>query len=131
MVPPAAAPSPVSLTPQLLILEPFPVVRIRGRALPRGARVNLFSVRAPRGSRITVRCAGPCPKRRVATTARGMTRLRPYERFLRAGVRLTVRVTRPAMIGKFTFVRIRSRRAPLRRDGCLVPGSSTPVACPA
>ena len=107
------------------------MVRIRGTVLPRGARVDLFSVRAPRGSRITVRCAGPCPKRRLATTASGMTRLRPYERFLRAGVRLTLRVTRPATIGKFTFVRIRSSRAPMRRDSCLAPGSAAPVSCPA
>ena len=60
-----------------------------------------------------------------------MTRLRPYERFLRAGVRLTIRVTQPGFIGKYTRVEIRSSRPPLRRDRCLAPGSSAPVECSA
>ena len=134
--PPVAALTPMQsvggLLPQRLFIQPFPVVRIRGTALLRGARFTLISVRAPRGARITVRCAGPrCPRKRLKMTARGMTRLRPYERFLRVGVQLTIRVTRPELIGKFTRVEIRSGRAPLRRDRCLAPGSSAPVDCPA
>ena len=134
--PPVAALTPMQsvggLLPQRLVIQPFPVVRIRGTALLRGARFTLISVRAPRGARITVRCAGlRCPRKRLKMTARGMTRLRPYERFLRVGVQLTIRVTRPELIGKFTRVEIRSGRAPLRRDRCLAPGSSAPVDCPA
>jgi hypothetical protein len=94
--------------------------------------VSLISVLAPQGARITVRCAGPrCPRERLRRTARGMNRLRPYERFLRRGVRLTIRVTRPGLIGKFTRVRIRASRAPLRVDRCLAPGGKSPVDCSA
>jgi hypothetical protein len=120
------------LPAQRLMLEPFPVVRIRGTALRHGARFTLVSVRAPRGTRIVVRCAGPrCPRTRLRRTARGLTRLRPFERLLRVGVRLTIRVTKPELIGKFTVVKIRASRVPLRRDRCVAPGSSAPVDCPA
>lgn len=136
----ASAPPVVVLDPALpaaesvarRFLDPFPVVRIRGVAVRRGARVDLISVRAPVGARIAVRCAGRgCPRKVLRMTARGMNRLRPYERFLRRGLQLTIRVTQPGVIGKYTRVEIRATRAPLRTDRCLAPGSRAPVDCSA
>jgi hypothetical protein len=111
-------------------MSPVPVVRIRGRLTADGARVTLLTVRAPRGARIQVTCAGDhCPRRRVATVA-VVVHLRPYERLLRAGTRLEIRITRPSLIGKYTRIVVRQGRPPLRQDRCLMPGSSRPVGCP-
>jgi len=127
--PPAGAPTGQPASPRLI--SPFPVVRVRGRLTRTGARVTLLTVRAPRGARISVRCRGrTCPRRRYATAA-GVRRLRAFERTLRAGLRLEIRVTRPGFIGKHTLLRIRRGRAPLRRDRCLMPGSTRPTRCPA
>ena len=107
-----------------------PIVRIRGRLTADGARVNLLTVRAPRGARIAVKCAGAyCPRQRIAIVA-VIVHLRPYERILRAGTRLEIRVTRPSFIGKYTRIVMRQGRPPLRQDRCLMPGSSRPVICP-
>ena len=125
---PAPAPPAARVTPQLM--DPFPVVRIRGRLTTTGARVALLTVRAPRGARIAVKCAGDhCPRRRLAIVA-VVVHLRPYERVLRAGTRLEIRVTRPSFIGKYTRLIVRRGQPPLRRDRCLMPGSSRPIACP-
>jgi hypothetical protein len=125
---PAPAPPAAGAAPQLM--DPFPVVRIRGRLTAGGARVTLMTVRASRGARIAVRCAGDhCPRRRLAVVA-VVVHLRPYQRVLRAGTRLEIRVTRPSFIGKYTRLIVRRGQPPLRRDRCLMPGSSRPVACP-
>ena len=45
--------------------EPFPIVRIKGKVLARGARITLLRVRAPSGALVAVRCKGPgCGLRR-------------------------------------------------------------------
>jgi hypothetical protein len=57
--------------------------------------------------------------------------VRVFERFLRAGTVLRVRVTGASAVGKYTSFRIRTRGAPRRRDRCLVPGRWAPTPCPA
>ena len=120
-------------------MRPRPLVRIRGYLTTNGARVTLLSVRAPGGARIVVRCRGRgCPTRRMSRTVdpdrlartRGVTRLSRFERILRAGIRLTITVTKPDRIGKHTTIRIRRGAAPVRVDRCLLPNRSRPVACP-
>jgi hypothetical protein len=112
------------------MLDPFPVVRIRGRLTATGARVTLFTVRAPRGVRIDVRCRGSsCPVRRLARTA-AVSRLRPFERHLRAGTRLEITVTKPGYIGKWTTIVIRRGAPPKRSDRCRYAGGRRPVPCP-
>jgi hypothetical protein len=112
------------------LLDPFPVVRIRGRSTGTGARITLLTVRSPRGARVGVSCSGAgCPTRRWGQTA-ALTRVRAFERVLPAGVRLTITVTQPGWIGKQTVLLIRRSRAPLRRDRCLYPGSALPRPCP-
>ena len=63
--------------------------------------------------------------------ARGPGRLAAFQRFLPAGMRITIRVTRPERIGKHVRLRIRDGRAPARVDACLLPGSPRPAPCPA
>jgi hypothetical protein len=111
-------------------LRPFPVVRIRGFFAPGGAKITLLSVTGSRGASVRVRCSGDgCPVRRMGPL-RAPVRLRKFERFLRAGVVVEVRVDKASKIGKYTSFHIRARRAPLRRDGCLMPGRRSASRCP-
>ncbi|HKH16665.1 MAG TPA: hypothetical protein VKA57_03995, partial [Solirubrobacteraceae bacterium] len=68
-----------------------------------------------------------CPLRRRSV---GVGRVRALERFLRAGTRITIRVTRPGLVGKYVRVVIRDGLAPRRRDACLLPGGTEPATCP-
>jgi len=127
--PTVPAPSPPTTRPLRTIL-PFPVVRFAGALSPGGARLTLFTVTAPRGARISVRCRGRgCPRAR-ALRSTGVTRIRALQRGYRAGVRIDVWVTRANRIGKHVRITIRNGKPPARRDSCLWPGSRKPRACP-
>jgi large repetitive protein len=136
--PSPAEPSPVSPVAPLRYLDPFPVVRLRGRTTGKGARLTAFTVRAPHGSLLDVRCSGRgCPikkLRKKITTRRkrgsATVHVRQLERLLRTGIELQVRVTQPNMVGKYTRIKIRGLAVPIRSDRCLLPGSSKPAACP-
>jgi hypothetical protein len=111
------------------LMRPVPIVRIAGFLTRRGARITVLSVRAPRGTRISLRCTGDgCPRRALAVATR-LIRLRMFERDLNAGTRLEIRVTRTGYIGKHTLIRIRRGKPPARIDRCLYPGSVTPRRC--
>ena len=131
---PPLPPTDPDANPVLQWLQPFPVIRIRGRTTGRGARVDLLSVTAPPGSTVAVRCRGRgCPARRtradVSATGRRL-RLRKFERHLRAGIRLEIFVTKPGVVGKYTLFRIKRIKAPRRVDLCVLPGSRGPSRCP-
>jgi len=136
-------PTPVPTTGDVLqettrkrrVLKPFPVVRLRGRLTSAGARITLFSVRAPRAASISLRCRGKgCPAARWsrpgAARKKTLTRVARFERPLRAGVVLTVSVTRRGYVGKRTTFRIRRGAAPARADHCLSTRGRV-TACPA
>ena len=114
------------------LMSPFPVVRLAGRLTGNGARVRVLQVRAPLCSLVQVSCRGRgCPAKRASAYAgRKRVRFRRFERRLRAGTVLTVRVRKNALIGKFTQFRIRKNREPKRRDLCLRPGRGAGSACP-
>jgi PKD repeat protein len=119
---------------RLAMLTPFPIVRIRGLIVRGSARLSLLSVKAPTGARVKVIChGGGCPKKKsvVLRVASGKSpvRVRSLERRLRRGAVIEVFVTASGRIGKYTRFTIRSNAAPARRDLCLQPGKSKPVAC--
>jgi hypothetical protein len=124
---PAAAPlTPVLASPYL---SPFPVVRIKGASVAGGSIIQLLRVTAPRRAAVNVRCVGArCPLRHLSART---GRIRPLERFLPAGLAITIRVTRPGYIGKYVRFIVRSHAAPERHDACLLPGSTRPGGCPA
>jgi hypothetical protein len=106
------------------VIRPFPVVRMRGVLTDKGAKITLFSVRAPRKATIVVRCKGKsCPAKRWSRAwnlrKKTLTRMGRFERSLRAGVKLTVLVTRSGYVGKRTTFVIRKGAAPARSDRCL------------
>jgi hypothetical protein len=106
------------------VIRPFPVVRMRGVLTSKGAKITLFSVRAPTKATIVVRCSGKsCPASRWSRAwnlrKKPLTRMGRFERSLRSGVRLTVLVTRSGYVGKRTTFVIRQGTAPARTDRCL------------
>jgi hypothetical protein len=115
------------------LMSPYPVVRLAGRLTADGARIRLLSVsRAPKCAVVRVSCRGrSCPTRsETRRKGRAPLRFRRFQRRLRAGTVLTVRISKGDTIGKFTQFRIRSEKAPRRRDLCLRPGETRGSACP-
>jgi len=116
---------------------PFPIVRFAGTAVRSGAKLRLLSVEAPPGVLITLECRGRgCPVRlqsRIAPSTGVATvtvAFHRFERFLPAGVRLAVRVSKAGQIGKDTRVLIRHRKPPRRVDACLSPLGNEVISCP-
>ncbi len=133
---------PVTLLEPTL-MQPFPVVRIAGTENASGARVSLLTVQAPVGATVNVVCHGPgCPNRAqsvVASTGSGKSKvkagvvtivLQRFERSLRAGVVLEIRVSKPGQIGKYTRFTVRHGKLPTRVDTCLSQAGIKPIVCP-
>jgi hypothetical protein len=125
--------------PRYTLMQPFPVVRIAGSDNRFGARVSLLSVQAPIGARVSITCRGRgCPakhEQRLASSSRAkagvvVLAFRRFERSLRAGIVLEIRVSKAGEIGKYTSFRIRRGRLPVRADLCLGPVSNLPMPCP-
>ena len=115
------------------LMSPYPVVRLAGSLTSNGARVSVLSVlRAPRCALVTVSCKGrSCPAKRArGYVGRGPLRFRRFERRLRAGAVLTVRISKNDLIGKHTVFKIRRNKEPQRRDRCLRPGERSGSPCP-
>jgi hypothetical protein len=124
---PGTTPAPGTSLP---FIDPFPVVRISGRFKGRRTTLTRVTVNAPRGARIRIACKGRgCPYRRKAVAVR-LVRVRALQRTYRPRATIEIRVTQPRRIGKYTRLRTRRGKAPLRIDRCLMPGRSKPVRCP-
>jgi hypothetical protein len=124
------------------LMAPYPVVRIADIVSFSGVTVSLLSVQAPVGATVTVTChGGGCPAKsrdEVATSLKTKNRsggvvlisFRRFERALRAGATLQIRVFEPGKIGKYTRFSVRRGRLPVRIDTCLSPAAATPIVCP-
>jgi PKD repeat protein len=130
----------VSAAP-LVLMQPFPVVRIAGSESASGVKISLLSVQAPVGTRVSVACGGRhCPSRsesRVVASSRNSSRtggvlltFARFERSLHAGLILEIRVSKPGEIGKYTSFRIRPNKPPARVDACVGPVDPKPIPCP-
>jgi hypothetical protein len=115
------------------LLQPFPIVQLTTKRTRRGVRVLRLGVKAPPGSRVAVHCHGRgCGVRhqvRLVQTP-GELRFAAFERRMRPGVVLEVRVSASEKIGKYTRFRLRRAKPPARTDLCLQPGQAAPSACP-
>ena len=111
------------------MFKPLPVVRIRGRLTTNGANIQVLSVKAPKGAKITVKCSGKgCPRKSVATATK-VTRISQFQRVLPAGIKLRITIAKPGYISKVTTISIRKGKAPLRSDQCQVPGEKKLLRC--
>ena len=122
----------------LPLMQPFPTVRITATRRRGGTTLKLLSVRTSSGARVTVTCKGRgCPIKSQSRLAAAGTvgaapiEFRRFERSLRVGVVLEIRVSRSGQIGKYTRFSIRRGRLPARADACLGPTSVNPIPCPA
>jgi hypothetical protein len=114
----------------LNFIDPFPIIRISGRFKGKRTRFTRVLINAPRGARIRVACKGRgCPYKRKAIAAK-LIRVRSLQRTYRPKASIEIRVTQAHKIGKYTRVRTRKGKAPLRVDRCLMPGKTRPVKCP-
>jgi PKD repeat protein len=109
-------------------------VEINARFLvfPRRTKVQFLRVRAPTGSRISVRCLGKgCPKG-VTKRSKGskVLQFKKLQRMYRPRTTLIVSVTKSGSIGKQTRWTIRARKPPIKRSRCLNPGGKKAIACP-
>jgi len=129
--------------PPLLLMQPFPIVRIAGIVTSSGVRLSVLSVQAPVGARVTVTCRGRgCPtasESRIAASSSKKHRatvvvivFRRFERSLRAGVVLQVRIFKRGRIGKYTRFIIRHHGLPEHAEAqagltALPPGAALPI----
>jgi hypothetical protein len=122
--------------PLAQFIRPFPVVRVVGDVRKRGTRIKEIIVRVPTGSQVRIRCrGGGCPRPAAkrtggVRTARTLHVRRFARRVLRPRAVLTISITKPGTIGKYTRLRIRRGKPPSRIDRCLLPGGKRPVRCP-
>ena len=125
----------------LTLMQPFPIVRIAGTVTSSGVNLSLLSAQAPVGARVKVTCRGRgCPAASESRVASSTSRkhkpttvliaFRRFQRSLRAGAVLEVRISKPGRIGKYTRFSIRRGKLPLRLDSCIGPAGIKPIACP-
>jgi hypothetical protein len=124
---------------RITLMQPFPIVRIAGREMSRGARLTLLTVTAPVSSRVTVKLSGG--GRRASSESRLATVRAPnasatvvmsfphFARPIAAGAVLEVRITKAGEIGKLTRFIPHAGRLPTRQDMCLS-ASGKPTRCP-
>jgi PKD repeat protein len=123
----------------LVLMQPFPIVRIAGSETSSGVNLRLLTAQAPAGSHITITCKGHgCPAKSVSKIATSGKRkggtvtveFPRFERSLPAGVVLEIRIYKAGEIGKFTRFTVRHDKLPERGDSCLGPAGSKPIVCP-
>jgi hypothetical protein len=96
---------------------------LRALPTPNGIELVGLSVRAPRGSRVEVRCRGCGRQVKRARSTVGFPALRG--RALRAGTNLDIRVTRRGSFGAFVRYRVLAGNFK-RTERCMNPGSRVP-----
>ena len=119
------------------LLVPFPIVLIEGSYTRRGVRVRRLSVQAPPGARTRIVClARRCPRRGIRQSriaSAGPLRAVRFKRFQRrfsAGASISIYITKPGKIGKYTRFKVRKAKPPTRMDACVAGTARRPSACP-
>lgn len=114
----------VNFTPYRISATP----KLAFQLTPNGVKLVNLRVTASRKSRVEVGCKPSCGKR-VKRGRRINFRLGGKK--LKAGSKLTIRVTRGGEIGAYFVYKIRRGRIPLQTERCLNPGSKKPrKKCP-
>jgi len=114
----------------LVLMQPAPVVRIAGVEVAAGVRIRLLTVLAPVGAKVTIACRGRgCPAKTVtalATASKGraapgsaLISFRRFQRLLRPGATLEIKVSKAGQIGKYVRFVVRRGKLPTRQDRCL------------
>jgi hypothetical protein len=122
-------------TQEVLVADPqptFALVRLAGSFTRTSTRITLLRVRRSPRARIGLRCRGrDCPyRRRSIPPGKRLVSFRGLQRRLRAGTRISIYVTQPRRIGRYTAYRMRPGRRPARQDRCLRLASLRFRRCP-
>jgi YD repeat-containing protein len=108
-------------------------VEARFLLFARDTKVKFLRVRAPAGSKVSVRCRGKknCPKR-LTKMSKGPKKLqfKQLQRMFRPRTKLIITVTKGGFIGKKTTYTMRRRKPPMKRTLCLPPGAKKANSCP-
>lgn len=89
-----------------------------GRTSTRFTSLNLKGV--PKGATVRVSCAKGCSRKAMTTTRSGTVSLKAFVRkSVRVKTRITVRVTRPGMLGVIKTLIVRARKDPRIATTCL------------
>jgi hypothetical protein len=93
---------------------------------PSGARFKYLDLRgAPPGARVDVRCSRGCRRQRLKVRAR-LTHIKSFRgRFMPAGARIELRITKRGYIGAYRKFTVSAGDVETT-DGCLQPGSPVP-----
>jgi hypothetical protein len=123
--------------PALSMMQPFPIVRITSTASSAGVKLRLLSVSGARGARITVLCKGHgCPVKAqsqlaaVSHSRSAFVEFRRFERTLKVGLTLEIRVSKAGVVGKYTRLLVQPHRRLRRSDACLNGLLTHPITCP-
>jgi PKD repeat protein len=113
-------------------LRPPPDVAFTAAILPNGVRVQTLGIRAPAKALIRVRCRGrTCGVKQRRKRSKGRAvRFKTYERFLHAGVRVEIFVSKPGLIGFYRRYTIRAGKGTKRKTTCLSARRAKPIRCP-
>jgi hypothetical protein len=130
----ASATIPVT-SPVAPLMRPYPTVRLLTTRIAGGIRLRQLTVLAPSGARIVISCRSRrCPVKpqslAVKPGTRGAIEFKRFQRSLRIGVVLEIRVSQPGVVGKYTRLTVRKGKPPSRFDSCLSPNGTIPIACP-
>jgi large repetitive protein len=127
----ATASGAVDVQKRPLLLLPDVVIDINGSVTGAFTRVGLLRVQAPAGTTVLVICKGKgCPKQ-VTKRGKGRAlRFKAFERRLRAGTKLIVRVIKPGFIGRQSTWTMRVGKRPKRVNRCVFPGAQKATKCP-
>jgi hypothetical protein len=122
-------------SPPAPLMQPYPIVRFLTSRTASGIRLRQLTVQAPAGARIVIGCKSrACPVKPQSLSVRAGTRgaleFKRFQRSLRVGVILEIRVSQPGLIGKYTRLTVRRGKPPSRFDSCLSPNAKIPIACP-
>ncbi|HEY4451747.1 MAG TPA: Ig-like domain-containing protein [Solirubrobacteraceae bacterium] len=121
----------------LSMMQPFPIVRITSTASRAGVKLRLLSVSGARGARITVLCKGHgCPVKAQSQLAAfshsrsAFVEFRRFERTLKVGLTLEIRVSRAGVVGKYTRLVVMPHGRLRRSDACVSGLLTHPITCP-
>jgi hypothetical protein len=101
------------------------------RATAKSTRLTRLSVTGvPAGASVVATCTGSgCPRKTFRSIRPGNVSLTPFRTTLRAGAKITVRVTKPGTTGAVKVLTVRKSKPPLITTLCLPPGASKATSC--
>jgi hypothetical protein len=128
----AVAASRVTVRKRPLKILTGVLIQIRGSVDGRFTRLKRLLVRAPKGSKVAVKCMKHgCDDRATKRGNGKKQRVRALEGRMVAGTKIVITISKRGYLTQKTTYTTRRRKGPARKDVCLEPGSKKGRSCPA